>query len=205
MHALTENGISGEDFLELNREDFSILFPKDFMIGKRLNKYVANFNTSLPSPSVMPEQAWPSVGQPSTSSSFDNTIEISPASTPVSTQKTPSESPVTPPATSQTTPTSSRKRTGGPSMPSFSLPKFDAVLERALAEDGFYDPNARAKLIRKACEHLEGFCLEHGLEITKERQDELATLLLERAPHSLSDPSVTTKRKSQSGGPAVSD
>ena len=174
MHAciLIENGISGEDFLELNREDFAILFPNDFMIGKRLNKYVANFNTTLPS-----------MGQPSTSSSLDNTIEISPASTPVSTQKIPSESPVTPPATSQTTPTSSRKHAGDPSVPSFSLPKFDAVLERALAEDGFYDPNTRAKLIRKACEHLEGFCLEHGLEITKERQDELATLLLERAPH----------------------
>jgi hypothetical protein len=171
------------------------------MIGKRLNKYAANFITTLPDPTVMPEKTRPSIGQPSISPSLDNTIEISPASTPVSTQNTP-ESSVTP---SQTTPTSSRKRAGGPSMPSFSLPKFDAVLERALAQDGFYDPNARAKLIRKACEHLEGFCLEHGLEITKERQDELATLLLEKAPHSLSDPSVTTKRKRQSCGPAVSD
>ena len=105
MHAciITENGISGEDFLELNREDFAILFPNDFMTGKCLNKYIANFNTTLPC-----------MGQPSTSS------EVSPASTPVSTQKIPSESPVTPPATSQTT--TSRKRASGPSVPSFSLP-----------------------------------------------------------------------------------
>lgn len=199
MH-FTEKGITGEDFLELSREDLAILFPKDFMIGKRLFKYVANFSTTLPDPSIQQ----PSLGGSSTSSSLDNTVEISPASTPVFTQKTPSESSVTQSGTAQTT-TSSRKRVGGPSPPSFGLPKFDAVLERALAEDSFYDPNARAKLIRKACEHLEGFCLEHGLEITKERQDELARLLLERAPHSLSDPAGATKRKKQSSDPAVSD
>ena len=160
------------------------------MIGKWLFKYIANFSTTLPDPSIQQ----PSLGGSSTSSSLDNTVEISPALMLVST---------TQPGTSQTTPTSSRKRVGGPSPPSFSLPKFDAVLERALAEDGFYDPNTRAKLIRKACKHLEGFCLEHGLEITKERQDELARLLLERAPHSLSDPSGATKRKKQSSDPAV--
>ncbi len=173
------------------------------MIGKRLFKYIASFNSTctLPDPSIQR----PSLDGSSTSSSIESTVEISPASTPASTtQKSP---PITQPGTYQlqTTPTSTRKRAGGPSPPSFSLPKFDAVLERALSEDSFYDPNTRAKLIRKACEHLEGFCLEHGLEINKERQDEVAKLLLERAPHSLSDPSGTTKRKKQSSDQAISD
>ena len=202
MH--TEKGISGEDFLELSREDLAILFPNHFMIGKRLHKYIENFNTTLPDPS--PQQQPPSMGGPPISYSVNNTIEISPASTPVSTPSAPSGgSPVTPSGTSQTTPASSRKRIGGSSPPSFNLLKFDAALERALAEDSFFDPNQRAKLIRKACEHLEGYCLEHGLEITKERQDEVARLLLERAPHNLSDPSISTKRKKKSSDPGVSD
>lgn len=95
---------------------------------------------------------------------------------------------------SQDTPTSSRKRLGGPSY-SFALPKFDASLERALSQDAIYDSNTRAKLIRKSCEHLEGFCLEHNLKVSKERQEHLANLLLERAPLSLSDPSSTIRKK----------
>ena len=144
MHTFTDKGITGEDFLELNREDLAILFLKDFMIGKWLFKYIANFSTTLPDSSNIQQ---PSLGGSSTSSSLDNTVEVSPASTPVFMQKTASESPVTQPGTSWTTPTSSRKRVGGPSLPSFSLLKFDAVLKRALAEDSFYDPNTRAKLI----------------------------------------------------------
>ena len=51
--------------------------------------------------------------------------------------------------------------------------------------------------MRKACEHLEGFGLEHGLDVTKEQQDSLARTLLARAPNSLADPPGVLKGKHQ--------
>ena len=90
---------------------------------------------------------------------------------------------------SEHTPTSSRKRLGGPSH-SFVLPNYYASLERALSEDAIYDRNTHAKLIRKSCEHLDALSTA-----TKEREELLASLLLERAPLNLSDPSSTMRKK----------
>ena len=104
----------------------------------------------------------------------------------------------------ETTPNTTRKRSGGPSPPSFKLPKFDAAIERALSQDSIYDSSTRAKLVRKSCEHLEGFCLEHGLTITKEQQDNLARILLARAQKSLADPPGLLKGKQHNSDEAVS-
>ena len=104
----------------------------------------------------------------------------------------------------ETTPNTTRKRSGGPSLPSFKLPKFDAALERALFQDSIYDSSTRAKLVCKSCEHLEGFCLEHGLTITKEQQNNLARILLARASKSLADPPGLLKVKQHNSDEAVS-
>ena len=129
---ILQSGITGDDFLGLTREDIALLFPKDFMVGKRLSKYIASFDTTLSNP----PNYQPTVEG---SSSPESTVEISPSTTPTHVQKA---TPAHLPESSQTTPTTSRKHAGGPCPPSFTLPKYDAVLERRLAEDSFYDPTA---------------------------------------------------------------
>ena len=169
------------------------------MAGKRLHKYVKSFNTTVVSPTE-PERnsTKPSSGSDSSSPSTPvHTPGESPSHMPASKhsgQSTPASGGTSSSAV-DTTPKTTKKRSGGPSPPTFVLPKYDAALERALSQDSIYDSSTRAKLVRKSCEHLEGCCLEHGLAITKEQQDNLAHLLLARAPNSLGDPPGVLKGK----------
>ena len=63
----------------------------------------------------------------------------------------------------------------------------------ALRKDAVYNPQKRAKIVRKACKALLGFTTESDTEVTTTNQEELAEALLQRAPQSLSDPAKLSK------------
>lgn len=88
----------------------------------------------------------------------------------------------------------SRKRPGS-SLP-FTLPVFEPDLEQAIKKDAFYNPQKRAKLIRKACEAMAGYCRENSTTPTTDLREELAKTLVSMAPRSLSDP--TTGKRGES-------
>ena len=88
----------------------------------------------------------------------------------------------------------SRKRPSS-SLP-FTLPVFEPDLEQAIEKDAFYNPQKRAKLIRKACEAMAGYCRENNITPTTDLREELAKTLVSMAPRSLSDP--TTGKRGES-------
>ena len=47
----------------------------------------------------------------------------------------------------------------------FKLPKFDPDIKMALRKDAVYNPQKRAKIVRKACEALLGFTRESDTEV----------------------------------------
>ncbi len=71
-------------------------------------------------------------------------------------------------------------------------------MEEALEKDTFFNPNKRAKLVRRACDALAGYCREHDLQPTGELQAKLSDILISRAPNSLSDPTHISKDPSVS-------
>lgn len=80
-----------------------------------------------------------------------------------------------------------RKRSFSTLPPGFSLPSYEPDLEQAIKSDSFYNPYKRAKLIRKSCEALAGYCRENEIPVTTELRSHLATALVQLAPKSLSD------------------
>ena len=132
----------------------------------------------------------PSVTRPQTPT---GSRTLARSQTPTSSRTPASSQTQTPTATAHLTPTSSRTPI------SFRLPKFDPDLESALEKDAFFNPNKRAKLIRKACEALAGYCREKDQVVTPSLQEGLATALLQRAPNSLGDPATINQ------DPAVSN
>lgn len=71
--------------------------------------------------------------------------------------------------------------------PGFALPTYEPDLEQAIKSDSFYNPHKRAKLIRKSCEALAGYCRENEMPVTTELKSHLAKALVQLAPKSLSD------------------
>ena len=145
LHKITEKGIDGEAFLDLTREDLDILFPKNFLLGKKLYKYISLLDAHRPA-SLSP---FPDGSPPRSSRSL---TETPPSSTPSSQANSSASSTQ---LLSQDTPTSSRKRLGGPSH-SFALPKFDASLERALSEDAIYDSQYPCEADKKIVRAFRG-------------------------------------------------
>ena len=149
------------------------------------------------------------VNQPSTSSK-----NLSQASDPSSSkqgscqQATPAADPINPKASQGSNTSSSeqpikipagnslqavtRKRSFSILPPGFSLPTYEPDLEQAIKSDSFYNPHKRAKLIRKSCEALAGYCRENEVPVTTELRNHLATALVQLAPKSLSDDGKST-------------
>lgn len=67
------------------------------------------------------------------------------------------------------------------------MPTYEPDLEQAIKSDSFYNPHKRAKLIRKSCEALAGYCRENELPVSTELKSNLAKALVQLAPKSLSD------------------
>ena len=78
----------------------------------------------------------------------------------------------------------------------FTLPVFEPDLEQAIEKDAFFNTQKRAKLIRKACEAMAGYCRENNTTPTPDLREELAKTLVSMAPRSLSDP--TTGKRGES-------
>ena len=202
----SEYNIDGEEFVQLTRQDVALLFPNDsqFLLGMRLFRFIQGLCRKDQDDDESIELF---SDDESASPKSKPAIPKSKAATPKFKAATPAENKSTPksvatmskstiPTTKSTrdsaTPPQS-KRSGGPTLAQFKLPKFDPDLETALQNDAVYNPHKRAKIIRKACEALLGFHRENETEVTTTSQEELAEVLLERAPQSLSDPAKISK------------
>ena len=185
----TDHKVDGHHFLQLSRQDIAILFPKSeqFIFGMNLYKYIEEINRPSASTSDGASQA----SDPSTSKQAS-----SKQATPASDHTTAKKSSLSDPSSasnSSNNPTSNslkaagRKRSFSTLPPGFSLPSYEPDLEQAIKSDSFYNPYKRAKLIRKSCEALAGYCRENEMPVTTELRSHLATALVQLAPKSLSD------------------
>ena len=143
--------IDGKHFLKLSRNDIAILFPKDdqFVLGMDLFKYIETLRAALPSEGASALRA-----QQSTSGSMTVSQQPKPSASGVAKRKRPNSS-----------------------LP-FMLPIFELDLELAIKKDAFYNPQKRAKLIRKASEAMAGYCRENHIVPTTDLREELAKTLV---------------------------
>ena len=152
-----------------------------------LYKYIEEMNMPSASTKSAPQASDP------TSSKQASSKQTTPASDPTTSKKASQGSDPSTISNSSNTPArnslkaSVRKRSFSTLPPGFALPSYEPDLEQAIKSDSFYNPYKRAKLIRKSCEALAGYCRENEIPVTTELRSNLATALVQLAPKSLSD------------------
>lgn len=198
-----ERHIDGESFIELTREDFSIIFPSNekFMIGSRLYKIArdARSNSDVRNTASLLDdldQFDSSASQGCTSSA------ISRASTPGSHDSGRKSSDHSSYSMAQKQACDSRapkRRSADPISSSesesckFKLPVFSPDVKKCILKDAFYTSTQRNRLIKEACTALRGHCWEKEQPITSFEKKDLAKSLYELAPKSLGDPGNRSK------------
>ena len=209
---ILERHVDGSSFIELTREDFSILYPSNekFLLGSKLykiamsartasEKSLRNTNSLL---DEMEEVAYDSSS--SQASMFRSPVSTSRGSTPVcaSTSTSRASTPLSvshlstlsthPPTSSQTQEDESERPIKKRCM-EFKLPVFSPDIKQCIRKDAFYSSTQRNRLIKEACLALRGYCWEKEQEVTNIEKRKLAKLLYEIAPKSLGDSGKSSK------------
>lgn len=207
-----ERQIDGESFVELTREDFSLIFPNNdkFLVGSRLYKTAKNAKSvgesgqrntdsllyemddlagSFSSQTSMAKSSASCAPLPASGSSTPHST-VSRASTPVSRKSSAST------ISCDEFGTARKKRCiDHGSGKQFQLPVFSPGVTRCIRKDEFYTSTQRNRLIKEACNHLRGFCWEQGLPISNAAKRDLAKSLHGLAPKSLGDPGKGTNHE----------
>ena len=168
----SEYNVDGKRMLQLSRNDIAILFPKEdqFALGMDLFKYIETLQA--------------------TSSGGGASLPKPPENNGASNPQQPNSL-----GTGAAKPQQSASRKHPSSSLPFTLPLFEPDLEQAIKKYAFFNPQKRAKLIRKACEAMAGYCRENSTTPSMDLQ-ELAKTLISMAQRSLSDP--TTGKRGES-------
>lgn len=174
MSPMIERDINGSAFIELSREDFSIIFSSKakFLLSSRLFKFAQRVRKvadgSRDTASLLAEMSdLECLSSPSSSRS----------STPYSEGR----------KRSMDTSGVLSKRKCQENVGGFKLPHFSPDLKICINKDSFYTSAQRNKLIKEGCLALRGYCWELEKSVSNEDKRQLAKLLYQLAPKSLGD------------------
>lgn len=198
---LTERKVDGKAFIELTREDFSIIYSDHdkFLVASRLfkiskNAKEASERTSVNTSNLLDElhdlnSRGSLFGRPS-----DMSTPVSRASTPISISSGRGSTPVfsrksSTSSASENEPRSKRRCVQRDSSvkSKFKLPVFSPEVRQCITKDSFYTSTQRNRLIKEACLALRGYLWEKNQTITNEVKRGLARSLYQLAPMSLGD------------------
>lgn len=206
--------MDGTSFMELTREDFSLIYPSNdkFLLGSRLYKIAMNARIVKDKELVDTNRLLDEMDELAGSSLLSFSHASTPvSSSPLSVSRASTPSSVSCSSTASTSnSTSSRvqrsevhvdrilpKRRCVEKVTSsdleFKLPVFSPDIKKCISKDGFYTSTQRNRLIKEACLALRGFCWEQGQEISNVEKRNLAKLLYQLAPRSLGDPGNVSK------------
>ena len=179
---MVERDIDGYSFIQLTREDFSIIFPSKskFLLSSKLFKFAQRIRSitegsSRDTASLLADMSDLECPLQSASSGLSSRSS-SRCSTPFSEGR----------KRSMDASAVLSKRKCGES--GFKLPQFSPDLKLCINEDSFYTSAQRNKLIKEGCLALRGHCWELEKSISNQDKRQLAKLLYQLAPKSLGDP-----------------
>lgn len=198
LYNFTERQVDGDSFIQLTREDFSLLFPENdkFLVGSKLYR-IAKAQKAIAAKQDMCRDTESLLGDLSAvegeASCLLQSKHPSRASTPASGVLTPSNkslSNISVPSSSRYSDQPPRKKRCVEATDAdirFKLPVFSPTIRQCIKKDAFYTSTQRNCLIKEACTSLRSYCWEKEESVTNLDKRELARSLCELAPKSLGD------------------